>query len=238
MSPEQIAGVAADPLTNMIYLAYRGRLAAFDLASDKWSGCRPMTASAASGRRSPATARTLVVGSDLQDYWYVIDARTGKLRGTIKAPNSMNAHNLNLSPDARRPSCPPNGPVMAVGDVDSMKLVKEIRFGDNVRPFVVNKDGSLIYANTNNLLGFEVADVKTGKVVKHVEVNTFPWRDTLAKNIKIPHGCPSHGIALVNDEKEVWIVGRNQQLRPRVRQHQADRRCLWRASRRTKAPHG
>src|SRR5690606_6264787 len=35
MSPEQVAGVAASPATNMIYLAYRGRLAAFDLLTEK-----------------------------------------------------------------------------------------------------------------------------------------------------------------------------------------------------------
>jgi hypothetical protein len=35
ISPEEVSGVAASPATNMIYLATRGRLAAFDLGADK-----------------------------------------------------------------------------------------------------------------------------------------------------------------------------------------------------------
>lgn len=206
LSPEQIAGVAASPQYNLIYLAYRGRLAAFDMATDKLVWTQTYDGKCCERPQVTPDGKTIVVGSDLQDYWYVVDAKTGKLKGTIKAPNSMNAHNLNLSPDGKLAFMSPNGPVLAVGDVATMKLVKEIRFTDNVRPFVVNHDASLIYANTNNLLGFEVADVATGKIIKHVEVNTFPWRDTMARKEKIPHGCPSHGIALVKNEREVWIV--------------------------------
>ena len=52
-NPEQIAGVTASPVTQMIYVAARGRLAAIDLTTDKRSGKTPTTASAASVRRSP-----------------------------------------------------------------------------------------------------------------------------------------------------------------------------------------
>src|SRR5579863_8080048 len=34
-SPEEVSGIAASPATNMIYLATRGRLAAFDLATEQ-----------------------------------------------------------------------------------------------------------------------------------------------------------------------------------------------------------
>jgi DNA-binding beta-propeller fold protein YncE len=206
VSPEQISGVAASPQTNMIYLAARGRLAAVDLATDKvvWSnafdgGCceRPQVT---------PDGMTIVVGGDLKDYWYVVDARTGKLKGKMSAPESPNSHNLNISPDGKLAFMAPNGPILSIGDIASRKTIKTIRFGDNVRPFVLNHDASQIYANTNNLLGFEVADVNTGKVIKHVEINAFPWREALAKKVYIPHGCPSHGIALVKNEKEVWIA--------------------------------
>jgi DNA-binding beta-propeller fold protein YncE len=207
MSPEQVAGVAASPATNMIYLAYRGRLAAFDLATEKLVWVQTYDGKCCERPEITSDGGTIVVGSDLQDYWYVVDAATGKLKGTIKAPNSMNAHNLNLSPDGKLAFMSPNGPVLAVGDVQTMKLVKEIRFTDNVRPFVVNHDASKIYANVNNLLGFEIADVNTRQVIKRVEVTSFPWKEAMSNpRVKVPHGCPSHGIALVNDEREVWIV--------------------------------
>ncbi|HNP34818.1 MAG TPA: hypothetical protein PKK10_03090 [Woeseiaceae bacterium] len=205
MSPEQVAGVAASPTTNMIYLGYRGRLAAYDLATDKLAWVQTYDGKCCERPEVTKDGKTIVVGSDLQDYWYVVDAKTGKLKGTIKAPNSMLAHNLNLSPDGKLAFMSPNGPVLAVGDIKTMKLVKEIRFSDNVRPFVVNKDASKIYANLNNLLGFEIADVESGKITKRIEITTFPWKEANANEV-IPHGCPSHGIALVDDDKEVWIV--------------------------------
>jgi hypothetical protein len=39
MSPEQVSGVAANPVTNLIYVAARGRLGAIDMGTDKmvWS---------------------------------------------------------------------------------------------------------------------------------------------------------------------------------------------------------
>jgi DNA-binding beta-propeller fold protein YncE len=39
MSPEQVSGMAASPVTNLLYVAARGRLGAIDMATDKmvWS---------------------------------------------------------------------------------------------------------------------------------------------------------------------------------------------------------
>src|SRR5215470_142491 len=59
-------------------------------------------------------------------------------------------------------------------------------------PFTVNGAGTLIYANVNDLLGFQIGDVNTGKVIQTVQVQGYGWsRDRLTG-----HGCPSHGIAL------------------------------------------
>jgi DNA-binding beta-propeller fold protein YncE len=61
--------------------------------------------------------------------------------------------------------------------------------------------------NVNGLLGFEVGDIKTGKVLHRVEVAGFE------KGPVKRHGCPSHGIALTPDEKELWLAdGANARL--------------------------
>lgn len=209
ISPEQVAGVAASPVTNMIYLAMRGRLGAFDLKTEKMIWENEYDGFCCERPQVTADGSALVVGSDLKDFWYVVNPRTGDLITKIHAPQSNNAHNLNISPDGKLAFMAPNGPVMSIGDIQSGKVVQTIRFGDNVRPFVLNKDASLIYANTNKLLGYEVADVKTGKVIKHVEAGG-DWREKVkameARGEYPGHHCESHGIALVNDEKEVWIV--------------------------------
>ena len=124
------------------------------------------------------------------------------------APLSPNTHNLNLSPDGKWAFMSPNGKVMSIADTSTHQTVRTIPFNDNIRVFVLNHDASLIYTNQNNFLGFQIADVKTGKVLHTVEVQGYPWRErwNATPRPRIPHGCPSHGIALTNDEKEVWLA--------------------------------
>ena len=63
------------------------------------------------------------------------------------------------------------------------------------------------YVNVNALLGFEIGDLTTGKKLHRVEVSGFSPGPVKR------HGCPSHGIGLTPDEKEVWVVdGYNKQV--------------------------
>jgi hypothetical protein len=72
---------------------------------------------------------------------------------------------------------------------------------DNVlRPFTVNGSNTLVFVNINGLLGFEVGDLRTGKKLFHVEVQGYKQGPVKR------HGCPSHGIALTPDEKELWLA--------------------------------
>jgi len=73
-------------------------------------------------------------------------------------------------------------------------------FSNVVRPFTVNGSNTLCFVNVNDLLGFEVGDVKSGKELFKVEVQGQ------AKGPTKRHGCPSHGIALSPDEKELWLA--------------------------------
>jgi hypothetical protein len=70
-----------------------------------------------------------------------------------------------------------------------------------VRPFTVNGSNSLCFVNVNNLLGFEIGDIQTGKKLYSVAVSGFTSGRPGRHN-----PCPSHGIALTPDEKELWLV--------------------------------
>jgi hypothetical protein len=52
----------------------------------------------------------------------------------------------------------------------------------------------------NELLGFEIGDLETGQKLDRVEVQGF------SKGPTKRHGCPSHGIGLTPDEKELWLT--------------------------------
>src|SRR5580700_2508185 len=207
-SPEEVSGVAASLATNMIYLTTRGRLAAFDLGTDQKAWENTYDGSCCERPEITPDGKTLVVGSDLKDFWYVIDAQSGALKGKIQAPKSMFAHNMALSADGKTVFMAPNGVTMTIGDVPTMKAIKTITFSDHVRPFVINHDATRVYANLNNLLGFEIADVKSGKVIKRIEAPAEMWKEKWG-NVNqhfFGHGCPSHGIAMTPDESEIWVV--------------------------------
>jgi hypothetical protein len=86
-------------------------------------------------------------------------------------------------------------------DAKTRAIVKEIGpFGNMVRPFTFNGRQTLLFANINDLLGFEVADVKTGQILHHVEV------PGVTAGRSPTHGIPSHGIAMTQDESEIWIA--------------------------------
>jgi DNA-binding beta-propeller fold protein YncE len=206
--PEQVAGVTASTATNMIYVAARGRLGAIDLTTEKMVWENAFDGHCCERPQLAPDSSFMYVGSDLKDYWYVVNPKTGDLITTVRSPLSPNAHNLNLSPDGKIAFMAPNGKVMGIADTTNHTLQKTIPFPDNVRVFVVNKDGTKIYSNQNNLMGFVIADVKTGRIEHTVEVQGFGWKEKWNANPRprIPHGCPSHGIAFVNGEREVWVA--------------------------------
>jgi hypothetical protein len=73
-------------------------------------------------------------------------------------------------------------------------------FSAAIRPFTVNGRQTLCFVNVNGLLGFEVGDLTTGKKLHRVELQGFSPGPVKR------HGCPSHGIGMTPDEKELWVV--------------------------------
>jgi len=208
LAPEEVSAMMANPVTNMVYLSTRGHLIAMDLATDKivWNKTYEPGTCCERGQITP-DGLTLEVGSNLKDFHYVLDAKTGDVKGKIPTPKSMFNHNMNMSPDGKTVFDAPNGITMTVADMASMKPTHTITFDDHIRVFVINHDASRVYANLNNLLGFEIADAKTGKIVKRVEAPGEMWKAKWADPNQhfYGHGAPQHGLALTPDESEMWV---------------------------------
>ena len=91
-------------------------------------------------------------------------------------------------------------PLLRVADTATNKVVREVGpFGGAIRPFTVNAAQTLCFVTVNDLLGFEIGDLTTGKKLHRVEVTGFK------KGPVKRHGCPSHGVGLTPDEKEIWV---------------------------------
>jgi DNA-binding beta-propeller fold protein YncE len=149
---------------------------------------------------STPDGKTLFVPSFEKDIWNVVDALTGKVLTEIETKSG--AHNTICGLDGSRAYLAGlKSPLLFVADTKTHKVIDKIGpFSAAIRPFTVNGAQTLCFVNVNELLGFEVGDLKTGKKLHSVVVPGFE------KGKVKRHGCPSHGIGLTPDEKEIWVV--------------------------------
>jgi len=224
----KISGMTSSIPANKIYVTTDGgSMIAFDLKTDKiaWT-FKGETGPVKLQRRGAAAdgccerpytlpgGKTLLVASAYNNWWYLIDAQTGVKLGRIETPETPHTHNVAVTADGKLAllasiSGPKEGAAgVAVVDLPSKKVLRYITFSDDVRPITINHDGSLVYANVNNLDGFEIADTKTGKMIKRVELPGEMWKAKWAdpNAHHFGHGLPSHGIGMTPDESEIWVT--------------------------------
>jgi len=198
-APENVKGVAASAKTGRIYVTTPKRMAAFDLLSDKmlWNrtyegGCDRMAIS--------PDGRLLYVPSFEGPHWHAVDALSGDV--IAKVVTDSGAHNTIYGPDGQRVYLAGlRSPTLSVADPRTHTIASRVGpFSNSIRPFTVNAAQTLAFVNVNELLGFEVGDLNTGKMLHRVEVAGYQ------KGPVKRHGCPSHGIGLTPDERELWLT--------------------------------
>jgi len=67
---------------------------------------------------------------------------------------------------------------------------------EGVRPFTINSKETLAFIETSDFLGFDVADISTGKIIYTVPI---PGKSTTGGF------APAHGISLSPDERELYV---------------------------------
>jgi DNA-binding beta-propeller fold protein YncE len=126
-----------------------------------------------------------------------------------KVVTDSGAHNTIYGPDGKRVYLAGlRSPILSIADPSTHKVVGGVGpFSSAIRPFTINRAQTLCFVNVNGLLGFEVGDIKTGKMLHRVEVPGYDQGPIKR------HGCPSHGVGLTPDEKELWLAdGANSRL--------------------------
>ena len=130
------------------------------------------------------------------NYW-VID---GRMRTVVKKiPTGGRPHNTQASRDGRYMHLSPMGAPRRVTIVDvnaDHKVVGHIPFSDSVRPPALSADHMRHFQHVDGLIGFEVGDVATKKMVKRIE-------HKIPKEFK-GKGSRCHGLAIRPDQAEIW----------------------------------
>jgi len=196
---ENVKGIAASARTGRVYVTSLTRVIAIDAVSGKTIWDRAYDGGTDRLAISP-DGNTLYVPQFEGPAWHVVDAANGDVLGTIETRSG--SHNTIASADGRFVYLAGlKSATLSVADARERRLVGAVGpFGNVVRPFTVNGAGTLAFVNVNDLLGFEIGDLRTGKVLHRVEVAGYQ-KGTVKR-----HGCPSHGIALTPDEHELWLA--------------------------------
>lgn len=196
---ENVKGIAASAKTGKLYVSTIKRVACFDLLTEKKVWEKTYEGGADRLAISP-DGKILYIPSLEGPHWNVVDAATGEV--ITKITLNSGAHNTIYGPDGSRVYLAGlRSPLLSVADTKTHTVVKQIGpFSNVIRPFTINGSQTLCFVNVNELLGFEVGDLKTGKMLYRIEVTGYQKGPTKR------HGCPSHGIALTPDEKELWVA--------------------------------
>jgi hypothetical protein len=197
--PINVKGVCASARTGRIYISTIKQLMCLDLASEQILWERTYAAGCDRMAITP-DGQTIFLPSFEGPLWYVVRARDGEVIAEV-TPKS-GSHNTIVGPDGKRAYLAGlNSPSLTIVDTRANTVVGSCGpFGASIRPFTINGPQTLCFVNVNRLLGFEVGDLVTGQKLYRVEVAGFQQGPTKR------HGCPSHGIGLTPDGRELWLT--------------------------------
>lgn len=197
-APLNVKGICASVATKRLYVSTIKTLQSFDLVTEKliWEkayerGCDRMAIS--------PDGKYLYLPSLEQDDWKVVNGDTGDVIASLEPKSS--AHNTIIGLDGKHAYLAGiRSNLLTVADTSTHKVERTIGpFATGIRPFTVNGKQTLCFCCVNQLLGFEIGDLVSGQRIQRVEVQGF------STGAVKRHGCPSHGIGLTPDEKEIWV---------------------------------
>lgn len=198
--PEYVRGIAVSARARRLYVSTVKRLAAFDLVSEKIVWERTYDGRCCDRLALSPDGTTIYAPAFGAPKWYVVDAATGALLTTIDVMGW--ARQAIFASDGSHAYLSAwESPVLSVVDAKARKVVREIGpFTNFLCPFTINGRASQVFANVDGLVGFEVGDLQTGLILDRVVVDGYQME--MAEKFE----CPSHGIALTLDERELWVA--------------------------------
>jgi DNA-binding beta-propeller fold protein YncE len=197
--PLNVKGICASALTQRIYVGTTRQLMCLDLVSDELLWQRSYEGGSDRMAIAP-DGRTIYLPSLEGPYWHVVDAATGDVLSRVQTDSG--SHNTIYGPDGTRVYLAGlRSPWLSIADPDTHEVVATAGpFSAPIRPFTIDSKQRYCFVNVNELLGFEIGDLATGKMLHRVEVQGYE------KGTPKRHGCPSHGIGMTPDEREIWVT--------------------------------
>jgi hypothetical protein len=202
-----VKGAVASAATGILYLSYGsdkrgGSMLVYDLRSDKVLWHRNYSFGIDSMSISPDGRTIYMPTGEVASggIWNVLDAHSGYVIASIDS-GGTGPHNTLINSDGSHVYMGPrySNYLIVADSVENAALRQVGPVENGVRPFTINAKETLAYITTTGFLGFQVADINTGKIIYTVPVRGFKASGGAAT-------CPSHGISLSPDEKEIYLI--------------------------------
>jgi len=205
-----VRGTVASAVTGMLYISYGndrrsgGSMLKYNLMTDEVVWVKRYSFGVDSMSISPDGNTIYMPTGELASggIWKVIDAKSGNVTGSIDSEGA-GPHNTVVSPDGARVYLGPrHSNYLVVADTGTNQVIRKIGPVGGVggiRPFTINGSQSLAFITLTGFLGFQVADISTGKILYTVPVQGFPITGRAAS-------ASSHGISLSPDEGEIYLM--------------------------------
>jgi len=198
--PEQVRGTAANARTKRLFISTVKRLAAFDLVTEKIVWEKTYDGTCCDRLALSPDGATIYAPAFGAPKWYVVDAASGARLATIdtmgwprQAIFARDGAHVYLSAW--------ESPVLSIVDARTRAIVREVGpFTSYLCPFTINGRASQVFANVDGLVGFEAGDLQTGLILDRVVVDGYQM------DVADKYECPSHGIGLTPDERELWVA--------------------------------
>lgn len=213
----EFKGICADPVRGKLYLSsyVNDQLICVDLKTEKidWTLYIPGYPD------SPAITpdgKYIYMPKRYSRLWDVIDTDLRRVVATIEIPYG-NPHNTWCSKDGKIMYLAALGNEnLYVADTRTHKIIATVGpFQPNpddpwswtqkkhngpkgIRPFAISADDQYAYVNVDGILGYEIGNIKTGKMIARVEVKGF-------EKLRGSHLTTSHGVNISPDQNEIWV---------------------------------
>jgi len=219
-----IRGITASAATQTLYISHYGSyqdlrpgkplsgyVLALDMATDRVLWNRAYPSSVDRGAVTPDGSTLFMPSGELArtPFFYTIDAASGVEQPEQRITVAPYTHNTVVTLDGSRVFMTAFGgfgntnfePYIHIADTSTGEVLKKVGpFAAHIRPITINGAATLVFACVNNLIGFQVGDVSSGKVL-------YTARAPVEKDAKPGHKADvSHGISMTADETEVWVV--------------------------------
>jgi DNA-binding beta-propeller fold protein YncE len=206
-----VRGLAADPASATLFVAYggpggsagTGSMLALNLLSGRTIWQRHYQTGVDNIAITPnGRAIYLATGeASGSSTWEVINPATGAMTGSIQAGSGP--HETIAGADGRYVYLGGvNTPYLEVASTATGRIIRKTGplHGPGVRPFTIDATQTLAFTTSWSFLGFQVSDLKTGKVLYSVSPPGFRFDPGTFGSI------PDHGISLSPDGRQLYLI--------------------------------